>query len=138
MYRDALAVQCIYGWSDKVKMGMGRMGVTFPEDRREWRLLGLLYADHLVLCGESEEDLRVMVARFDEVCRRRGLKVNAGKSKVMVLNGEERLECEFLVDGIRLEHVVEFKYLGSVLDESGTDGAECSGKVASGRRVAGP
>ena len=36
-----------------------------------------------------------------------------------------------------LEHVSEFKYLGCVLDESGTDGAECSRKVASGRRVAG-
>ena len=43
----------------------------------EWRLPGLLYADNLVLCGESEEDLRVMVGLFDEVCRRRGLKVNA-------------------------------------------------------------
>ena len=70
-----------------------------------------------------EEDLRVMVGRFAEVCKRKGLKVNAGKSKVMVLNGEEVLECEVHVDGILLEHVSEFKYLGSVLDESGTDGA---------------
>ena len=35
----------------------------------------------------------MMVGQFVEVCRRRGLKVNAGKSKVMVLNGEEGLEC---------------------------------------------
>ena len=107
------------------------------EDGREWRLLGLLYADDLVLCGEPEEDLRVMVGQFAEVCRRRELKVNVGKSKVMVLSGEEGLECEVPVDGIRLEHVSEFKYLGYVLDESGTDGAQCSRKVASGRRVAG-
>ena len=52
---------------------------------------GLLLADDLVLCGESEEDLRVMVGWFAEVCRRRGLKVIVGKSKVMVLNGEEGL-----------------------------------------------
>ena len=70
---------------------------------------GLLYADDLLLCGESEEDLRVMVRRFDEVCRRRGLKVNAGKRKVMILDGEEELECEVHVDGILLEHVSEFK-----------------------------
>ena len=31
------------------------------------------------------------VGRFAEVCKR-GLKINAGKSKVMVLNGEEGLE----------------------------------------------
>ena len=32
---------------------------------------------------------------------------------------------------------MEFKYLGYVLDESGTDEVECHRKVASGRRVAG-
>ena len=53
----------------------------------------------------------MIVGRFAEVCRRRGVKVNGGKSKVMVLNGEEGLECEVHVDGIRLEHVSEFKYL---------------------------
>ena len=31
----------------------------------------------------------------------------------------------------------EFKYLGCVLDKSGTDAAECHTKVASGSRVAG-
>ena len=41
---------------------------------------------------------------------RKVLKVNAGKRKVMVLNGEEGLVCEVHVDEIRLEHVSEFKY----------------------------
>ena len=98
---------------------------------------GLLYADDLVLCDESEEDLRVMVGWLVEVCRKRGLKVNAGKSWVMELNGEEGLECEVHVDRNHLEHVLEFKYLGCGLDESGTDGTKCSRKVASGRLVAG-
>ena len=55
---------------------------------------------------------------------------------MIVLNGEEGLECEVHLDGINLEHVSEFKYLGFVLHKSGTDGAECSRKVASGRRLA--
>ena len=59
-----------------------------------------------VLCGESEEDLRVMVGRFVEVCRRRGLKVNTVKSKVIVLGGEEGLDCEVCIEGIHLEHVL--------------------------------
>ena len=79
----------------------------------------------------------MMVGRFSELCRRRGLKVNAIKSKVLVLGREEGLECEVCVNGIRLEHVSEFKYLGCVLDESGTDEAECCRNVASGRRVGG-
>ena len=114
----------------EVKMGMGRRGVRFLEDGREWRLPDLLYADNLVLCGELDEDLRAMVGWFVEVCMR-GLEINAGKSKVMVLNGEE-----VHVDGIHLQHFSELKYLGCVLDESGTDRAECS-KVVSGMSVAG-
>ena len=117
------------------KMDMKRRRVRFLEERRQWRLPGLLYADDLILSGDSEEDLRVMVGSFVEVCRRRGQKFNAGNSKVMVLGGEEGLECEVYVNGIRLEHVSEFKYLGSVLDESDTDEAESSRRVASGRRV---
>ena len=46
-------------------------GVRFME-RREWRLPGLLYADNLVLCDESEEDLKAMVGQFVEVYRRKG------------------------------------------------------------------
>ena len=41
------------------------------------------------------------------------------------------------VDRIRLEHISEFKYLGCVLDESGTDGAECSRKAGNRKRMAG-
>ena len=33
----------------EVKMRMGRKGVRFQEEGREWRLLGLFYADDLVL-----------------------------------------------------------------------------------------
>ena len=45
-------------------------------------------------------------------------------------------ECEVHVDGICLGYVSEFKYLGCVLDEAGTDGAECSRKVSCGRNAA--
>ena len=53
-----------------------------------------MYADDLVLCDESEENVRAMVGRFVEVCRKRGLKVNARKRRVIVLDGEKGLECE--------------------------------------------
>ena len=66
------------------------------------------------------------------------MKVNTGNSKLMALNGEEGLECAILGDGMQLEHVLEFKYLGCVLDESGTDAAECRRKAVSGMRFGGP
>ena len=60
-----------------------------------------------------------MVGHFVEVCRR-SLKVIVGKSKMMMLSGEEGLECEVCVDGM---------YLGCVLDESDTDETKCRRKV---------
>ena len=51
----------------------------------------------------------MIVVRYVEVCRR-GMKISAGKRKVIVLNEEEGLECEVHIDGIRLENVSEFKY----------------------------
>ena len=36
------------GVRNEGKMGMGRRGVSFMENGREWRLPGLLYADDLV------------------------------------------------------------------------------------------
>ena len=86
----------------EMKMGMGRRGVSFLEDGREWRLPALLYAEDLVLCSELEEDLRVMEGWFAEVCSRKGLKVSGIKSKAMVLNGKEGLEHKVHVDGIHL------------------------------------
>ena len=78
MYHAPLAFQCIYGCSDE----RGESG-----DGRKWRLPHLLYANDLALCGKLKEDLRALVECFVEVCRRKGLKDNADKSKVVVLNG---------------------------------------------------
>ena len=47
------------------------------------------------------------------------------------------MECDVSVDRVRLEHVLEFKYLGCVLDKSGTDESECSRNVVSGRKGVG-
>ena len=48
-------------YMDAVIMGMGRREVRFLEDGREWRLPCLMYVDDLVMCGESDEDVRAMV-----------------------------------------------------------------------------
>ena len=80
----------------EVKLGAGSMEVRFLE--REGG-----DAEDLVLCGESEKDLKEMVVRFVEVCRRRSLKFNANKSKVMVLSGKEGLGLDTIGVSIRIQ-----------------------------------
>ena len=84
---------------------MAGEGVRMIENGREWRVPCLLYEGDLVLCGESEESLRGLVERFGRVCKKRGLKVNVDKSKVMVVS-EDSSRCEVVLDGEQLE----FKY----------------------------
>ena len=64
------------------------MGGKFSEGS-EYRLLGLLCANDLVLCWEQEEDLGVKLKHFTNVCIGRSLKVNAKKSKMIELAREE-------------------------------------------------
>ena len=47
----------------------------------------LLCLNDLALCGEAEEDMKLIVGRFIELCSIRGLKVSLVKSKVNVLGG---------------------------------------------------
>ena len=58
MFHVLLPVKCIYGCSSEG--GKKEDG----KEVRELGLPGLLYTDDLVLCGESEEDLRAMVGSF--------------------------------------------------------------------------
>src|SRR5678815_1004425 len=94
------------------------------------------YMRMIWFCVAYLKSLRGLVERFGRVCKRRGLKVNVDKSKVMVVS-EDSPQCEVMLDSEQLEQVSEFKYLGYMLDEKGTDDAECSRKVVNGRKVAG-
>ena len=69
----------------EVKIGMRRMIVKLLEERREW--IGEVSKLKYLGCVLNESG-----TNDEECCRRRGLKVNAGKRKVMVLNGKDRLE----------------------------------------------
>ena len=110
MYSVLLTPQCTYKRNEeRGKYGDGKMGSENPGGRERMGIT--LCADDLVLCGELEENLRAVVGRFAEGYRRRSLKDNAGKSMVMMLNGEEGLECDIHIDGIHLEYVCELKYL---------------------------
>jgi hypothetical protein len=58
----------------------------------EGLLFEILYADDLVLMADSMEELQLKFDRWKSVIERKGLKVNMGKTKVMVSGeGGERV-----------------------------------------------
>ncbi len=86
------------------------------------------------------------------VCKRRKLKVNAGKSKVMVfekareqtinfansyrMGSEAILGCKIWL-GKKVEEVNEFKYLGTILCKHGSMEGEMRERTVKGRQVMG-
>ncbi len=96
-----------------------------------WFVVTCFFVDNMVLLAESEGDLHRVVNEFHSVCKRREIKVNAEKSKVMVFERREEklidvdttyrvrlpavMRCRVMLETKKMEEVSEFKYLGTVL-----------------------
>ena len=78
----------------------------------------LLFADDTALVADSEEKLCRLVSEFGRVCKRRMLRVNVGKSKVMRCsrygNGDR---MHVILSDEPLEEVDCFRYVGSQVAE---------------------
>ncbi len=122
----------------------------------EQPLVAGLYVDDTVLLAESEGMLQKIVGESGRVCKRRKLRVNAGKSKVMVFEkarehtidfekpyrvGSEAIHivpgCKIWLGKEMMEEVNEFKYLGSILCKHGNMEGEIRERTVKGRQVMG-
>ena len=62
---------------------LGRGAELVGDDEEEWELCQLLFAYDTVLVADSKKKLERLVEEFSRVCRRKKLKVNVAKSKIM-------------------------------------------------------
>ncbi len=60
-----------------------------------WSVVTCLFADDTVLLAKSEENLHRVVNELYSVCKRRKLKVNTGKSKVIVFERRKEEVIDF-------------------------------------------
>jgi hypothetical protein len=64
------------------------------------------------------------------------LKINVGKTKVMVIGSEDVDEAnELFLDGEKLEQAKKFVYLGRLFQENGNIDGEIDRRVSAGRKV---
>ncbi len=73
----------------EMKVRVRDLGARLNVRGVEQLLVAGLYADDTVVLAESERMLQRIVDEFERVCKRRKLKVNSGKSKVIVLREQE-------------------------------------------------
>ncbi|KAI5639199.1 reverse transcriptase (RNA-dependent DNA polymerase) domain-containing protein [Phthorimaea operculella] len=98
----------------------------------------LLYADDQVILASSAEELQEMVKIMNEALKRKGMKVNVGKTKAMVFEKEEGMtECNIMIEEERVEQVKEFVYLGSKFTSDGKCESDIERRVNAGNMVNG-
>ncbi len=82
------------GCMGEIKSKVVNAGAKLRLNGEVWSIVTCLFADDIVLLAEREGDLQRVVNEFYSVYKRRKLKVNAGKSKVMMFERRKRREGE--------------------------------------------
>ena len=85
-------------------------------------ILILLFADDMVICGNSVEDLQCSLNSLYDYCNKWGLEVNTAKTKVVVFRkrGPVKRNEVFWYNNELLEIVDDFNYLGVTLNYTGS------------------
>jgi len=92
----------------------------------------LLFADDLVIIAETEEELQRRWLDWQRDMASQGLKVNTGKTEVMLSSREKRQLKVVDSGGVALNQVTKFKYLGLMLEEEGRSESAVRARVAAG------
>ncbi len=137
----------------EMKVGVWDLGARLNVRGVEQHVVAGLYVDDTVLLPESEGMRKRIVDEFDRVCKRRKLKVNAGKSKVMVFERAREQTIDFAklyrvgleainewkiwLEKEKMEEVNEFKYLGTILCKHGSMEGEIRERTIKGGQVMG-
>ena len=80
----------------------------------------LIWADDIILLAENENYLAQMLSTVETFCKDNKLTVNTDKTKCMIFNKTGRLfRNKFYLNGVELENVRSYKYLGFLFTPSG-------------------
>ena len=80
----------------------------------------LLFADDSALVAHSAEEMQKIVDAFSDASKKFGLKINTKKTEVLYQpNSTRTREEDIMVDGNKLNFVLEFTYLGSTIASNG-------------------
>ena len=100
----------------------------------------MLFADDIVICEETKEEVERRLESWRHALERRGMKVSRSKTEYMCINGGNDKET-VKMDDTKVSRVKKLKYLGSTVQESGSCEREVKKKVQEGwngwRRVSG-
>ncbi|KAK3521896.1 hypothetical protein QTP70_019005 [Hemibagrus guttatus] len=142
--RCRTVVRCAVGQTEefKVEVGLHQGSALSPflfamvmdqlsEEVRQESPWTMMFADDIVICSESREQVEESLERWRFALERRGMKISRSKTEYMCVDEREgsgtvRLQSE------EVKKVQEFKYLGSTVQSNGECGKEVKKRVQAG------
>ncbi|KAK3512182.1 hypothetical protein QTP70_031868, partial [Hemibagrus guttatus] len=151
--RSRTVVRCAVGQTEEfnVEVGLHQGSALSPflfaivmdqlsEEVRQESPWTMMFADEIVICSESREQVEENLERWRFALERRGMKVSRSKTEYMCVNEREGSGTVRL-QGEEVKKVQEFKYLGSTVQSNGECGKEVKKRVQAGwngwRKVSG-
>ncbi|KAK3518442.1 hypothetical protein QTP70_000659 [Hemibagrus guttatus] len=151
--RSRTVVRCAVGQTEEfnVELGLHQGSALSPflfaivmnqlsEEVRQESPWTMMFADDIVICSESREQVEENLERWRFALERRGMKVSRSKTEYMCVNEREGSGTVRL-QGEEVKKVQEFKYLGSTVQSNGECGKEVKKRVQAGwngwRKVSG-
>ncbi|KAK3517657.1 hypothetical protein QTP70_014902, partial [Hemibagrus guttatus] len=151
--RSRTVVRCAVGQTEefKVEVGLHQGSALSPflfaivmdqlsEEVRQESPWTMMFADDIVICSESRDQVEENLERWRFALERRGMKVSRSKTEYMCVNEREGSGTVRL-QGEEVKKVQEFKYLGSTVQSNGECGKEVKKRVQAGwngwRKVSG-
>ncbi|KAK3540327.1 hypothetical protein QTP70_029586 [Hemibagrus guttatus] len=151
--RGRTVVKCAVGQTEefKVEVGLHQGSALSPflfaivmdqlsEEVRQESPWTMMFADDIVICSESREQVEENLERWRFALERRRMTVSRSKTEYMCVNEREGSGTVRL-QGEEVKKVQEFKYLGSTVQSNGECGKEVKKRVQAGwngwRKVSG-
>ncbi|KAK3522185.1 hypothetical protein QTP70_027006, partial [Hemibagrus guttatus] len=141
--RSRTVVRCAVGQTEefKVEVGLHQGSALSPflfaivmdqlsEEVRQESPWTMMFADDILICSESREQVEEILERWRFALERRGMKVSRSKTEYMCVNEREGSGTVRL-QGEKVKKVQEFKYLGSTVQSNGECGKEVKNPINS-------
>ncbi|KAK3522906.1 hypothetical protein QTP86_007326 [Hemibagrus guttatus] len=139
--RSRTVVRCAVGQTEEfnVEVGLHQGSALSPflfaivmdqlsEEVRQESPWTMMFADDIVICSESREQVEENLERWRFALDRRGMKVSRSKTEYMCVNEREGSGTVRL-QGEEVKKVQEFKYLRSTVQSNGECGKEVKKRV---------
>ena len=93
-------------------------------------IINLRFADDIDLIAGSNRELQELTHRLVESSKAHGMEISQEKSKTMINSKNYDKNANIYMDGMLLEHVKTFKYLGATLKSGGSSDNELRIRLA--------